>query len=572
MARNMLLKAPCSYGSYYWPLGHRPVQRCGIQDWQIRLQQIAPLPSLIINMTLSRKTSYLAVLIGLLALSAALAIAFGYISVDSWYYIYLAQGIRHGQGCSVNGSYMADYPCGYPSILALTTPVAVSGVMMVTSKLTNFAMLCADVFFVWKASRNLLMATVLVINPITLLIGMYTWSENLELFCFCGTLFALSRLNLQPRNWAFYGLLTGFLVLGCFARYFFAPFAFILFVCAWVVYGRSVALRIFPSFCVAGLVFLAYQKFNLDTTGFATGMPRIPAPEAPFLLIRQFWIAVAGAMLGIGLAGLGLLAPSYKKLIISNDRARTSAQQAANFILLAGLGFLALAFLLRFRTLFDPYNTRTIGYGVVLTLSGCVGRYLYTRDNAVIYPVTCLAISGLICVLFCDGVALPQDFSDLFRSVYQFPAASVSKFKYKGPPLNAVVFFELPSTLDTGNMDNIEEQYYGRNVTLITPISDDNKPETAPSFLHDLDGVDKSRCYFDFTPFESKDDFNAFLSTGTLIDHRFFPKPGEDPMPRKPDYDPGLKAWLLTIVQPGHMVPCAEILARSDSQRLLSAR
>ncbi len=521
----------------------------------------------------SAGSGYMLGVLAILAVSTALAIAFGYISVDSWYYIYLAQGLRHGQGCSVNGSYLADYPCGYPAVLALTAPVTTSGVLMVTSKLTNLAMLCADVFFVWKASHNRLMTTLFVINPITLLIGMYTWSENLELFCFCGTLFAVSRLSLQPRNWAFYGLLTGFLVLGCFARYFFAPFAFILFVCTWVVYGRGLALRTFPCFCVAGVVFLAYQKFNLDMTGFATGMPRIPAPEAPLLLVRQFWIAVAGCALGVGLAGLGLLAPSYKKLMISNDKARTAAQQAANFILLAGLGFLALAFLLRFRTLFDPYNTRTLGYGVVLTLTGLVGRYMCTRDNADIYPVRCLAICGLICVLFCDGRALPQDFADLFQSGYQFPAASVADLQYKGPPLDVAVYFQLPaSTLDTGNVDNIEEQYYGRDVTLITPTSDDDKPETAPSFLHDLDGLETSRCYFDFTPFASRDDFKAFLSTGTLIDHRFFPKPGEDPMPRKPDYDPGLKAWLLSVVQPGRMVPCAEILARPDSQKLLSAR
>ena len=58
-------------------------------------------------MSLNSKTLYLAAVAAILALSSGLAIAFGYISVDSWYYIFLADSLRHGQGCSLNGIYMA---------------------------------------------------------------------------------------------------------------------------------------------------------------------------------------------------------------------------------------------------------------------------------------------------------------------------------------------------------------------------------------------------------------------------------------------------------------------------------
>ncbi|WP_349321892.1 hypothetical protein [Asticcacaulis sp. MM231] len=514
-------------------------------------------------MSIKSKTLYLATIAAILALSMGLAIAFGYISVDSWYYIFLADSLRHGQGCSLNGTYLAVYPCGYPTMLALTAPVADPAFLMVSSKLTNFLLLAASFLFVYKASRNLLIATLIVINPVTLLIGMYTWSENLLLFCVCGTFFALSLIHTHPRKWAFYGLLALFLVLGCFARYFFAPFAFILFICTWLAYGRTTALRTLACFGIAGVVFLAYQAFNHHMTGYGTGMPRITAPEAKLLLIRQFVLAVAGCALGI-IAVIAVLAgASWNRLSLSREK----TSPAVTFVLLAGLGFLALAFVLRFRTQFDPYNVRTIGYGVVLTLAGLAGRYIRWRTDEP-PKIWALIACGLACVIFCDGLSIPQDLSDL-RTGYQFPAASVSDLIYQGPPLATVVYFQLPvSTLDTGNVDNIPQLHYGKNVRLITPMSDTDKPETAPSFLHDLDDVPPKGCVFDFTAFASVREFDTFLSSRTLTDHRFWLFGGTTQTLSKPDYDPGLKAWLLDIIQPGRMVSCRDILSLPASRRI----
>ncbi|ESQ93857.1 hypothetical protein [Asticcacaulis benevestitus] len=514
-------------------------------------------------MSINSKTLYLAAVAAILALSMGLAIAFGYISVDSWYYIFLADSLRHGQGCSLNGTYLAVYPCGYPTMLALTAPVADPAFLMVSSKLTNFLLLAASFVFVYKASRNLLMATLIVINPVTLLIGMYTWSENLLLFCVCGTFFAISLIHTHPRKWAFYGLLALFLVLGCFARYIFAPFAFILFICTWLAYGRATALRTLACFAIAGVVFLGYQAFNHHMTGYGTGMPRIAAPEAKLLLIRQFIIAVAGCAFGIIAVIVVLAGASWNRLSLSREK----TSPAVTFVLLAGLGFLALAFVLRFRTQFDPYNVRTIGYGVVLTLAGLAGRYIRWRKDEP-PKIWALLACGLACVIFCDGLSIPQDLSDL-RTGYQFPAASVSDLIYKGPPLATVVYFQLPaSALDTGNVDNIPQLHYGKSVRLITPMSDTDKPETAASFLHDLDDVPPQGCVFDFTAFASVRDFDTFLSSRTLMDHRFSLFGGAPQTLSKPDYDPGLKAWLIDIIQAGRMVPCRDILSLPSSRRI----
>ena len=118
---------------------------------------------------------------------------------------------------------------------------------------------------------------------------------------------------------------------------FFSPFAFLLFVATWLVYGRRVAWRVFPAFCAAGAVYLAYQGVNWAVTGYATGMPRHAAPEAPLLLIRQFLTAFgwSGLKLAIAAALLCGLARCAR-------RREDEDRRAATLVLMAGLAFLAL--------------------------------------------------------------------------------------------------------------------------------------------------------------------------------------------------------------------------------------
>ncbi|MGZ3305025.1 MAG: hypothetical protein ACXU8U_04110, partial [Asticcacaulis sp.] len=161
--------------------------------------------------------AYLGAVAAVMVLAAATAIVFGYLSPDSWYYILIAQGLRTGHGCAMYGKYLAVYPCGYPAVLALTAPLSNLAAFMVSSKIANLLLLSGSFFLTWKASRNIIVATVVVLNPITLLIFLYTWSENLELFCTCGIAYSLSRLNegAMRRDYVWLGL---FLLLGVFCR------------------------------------------------------------------------------------------------------------------------------------------------------------------------------------------------------------------------------------------------------------------------------------------------------------------------------------------------------------------
>jgi hypothetical protein len=509
---------------------------------------------------------YLITVTSLLAVMALMAVLFGYISVDSWYYMLLAQALRHGQGCSLHGEYSAVYPCGYPAILALTAPIATPAAMMISSKITNLILLAASFWFVLKASRHVFMAALIVLNPVTLIIGMYTWSENLLLFCFCGTVFAISQIHADNRKWASYILLTGFLILGCSARYIFGPFAFLLFLCVWPAFGRQTALRVFPCFCVAGVAFIAWQVFNHEITGFATGMPRVPAPEAPLLLIRQFLIALGVNGLGILIAAMLLTGISFRQL--SRVRSGESARPAALFITLAGLSFLALAFALRLRTQFDPYNTRTIGYGIVLTIAGLVGLCVHIRKQdgmarpATLWPVLAMCAATVFSLAYADNGALVQSIADSFDD-FQFPATSLAALKSAGPPADVVVYFQLPVPgLDSANVDNIGEVYYGNNVTLLTPAQgEDGLPETPAALLGQVRGLADKRCYFDFTPFATASDLQTYLASGTLIDRRLVDGAWQDI--ERPNLEPHMRTWLARIFQPGRLVPCRDILTHT---------
>jgi len=518
--------------------------------------------------------TYVAVLAVFLCLTAGLAMAFGYISVDSWYYMLLAQSLRAGHPLQLHYAYLAVYPLGYPALLALTAPLARPEVMMITAKLVNVALLAADVLLIWRASKHLLMATLIALNPVSLMIAMYSWSENLELFAICAALYLIVRLSEGPDRGRLV-LLGLALIVGVFSRYFFSPFAFLLFIAGLAVYGRKLAWRVFPAFCAAGAVYIAYQAINYALTGYPTGMPRNPAPEAPLLLVREFLTAlgwnglkvVIAAGLLAGIAYLGGRGTGGDRTGENNPGGETAQEaaprKAADLLLLAGLAFLALAFFLRFRTFFDPYNTRTLGYGVVLTAAGLIGRHVPAGNAAGRWPVATLIACGLFSVVFADDFNIPQDIHDLITDPddYSFPATSLAQLRGH-PPADAdlVVAFRLPVTnLDATNVDNVPEVFYGPDVDTIAPLGGpDNPPEHVPAFLARLADMDDRACYVDFTPFPSLTDFNTYLNAQALIDRRWSWRDFRYHKVKTGILAPDMRAWLRQAFVPGRYVPCGQ--------------
>ncbi len=522
-----------------------------------------------LNEALDRPRIFIAAAALILVLTAACGILFGYISPDSWYYIMLAQHLRTGLGCTMHGVYAATYPCGYPTAIALTAPHLTLAGLMISSKVTNLLLLGASFTFVWKGSDNPLMAAAAILNPIVLLIGLYTWSENLLLFCATGVFFAVSRIAREGR-WPDQVLLGVILVIGCFARYFFGPFALILFGGTWIAYGRTTALKALPAFCVAGAVFLGYHTVNQLLTGFGTGMPRVPAPETLFLTISNFIQASAAILAMLALSVVLLVVFAWP---LARPSRQATTDPASLFLILAGSGFLVLAFVLRARTLFDPFGVRTIGYGIVLLVAGLVGQYVHWRSENR-YPVIAVLVSGLVSLTFADGTAIPDMVGGMTRGDYAFPASELKGLTYKGPPADVIVYFQLPDpNIQTGTIDTIEDLYYGPKITLLSPrAGPDNTPQTVGDFIRQFEGEENKRCYVDFTPFASLDDFHGYLDSTTQTDTSFSLIPGLSQTKTKPNLDPGVRAYLTAIFQPGQMVPCARILALPQTQALLHHR
>jgi hypothetical protein len=504
-------------------------------------------------------------------LTTAFAIVFGYLSPDSWFYIMIAEGLRHGRGCAMHGAYLGVYPCGYPMALALTAPAADHSTFMVSSKITNLLLLTGSFVFTWKASRNILVASVVALNPITLLIAMYTWSENLELFCTCGVFYALAQLNEERHPWRDHVLLGLFLTIGCFTRYFFGPFAFLLFVATWLTHGRRLALRALPAFAAAGVAYLGYQGFNLLMTGYPTGMPRVPAPETPYYLVKTFIAAFAHDAFNALIALALLLGLAWPLTFYTRVKAEPARHAAALLILYAGIAFVGLAFILRARTLFDPFDTRTTGFGIVFILAGLVGRFVRLKYDSR-WPAWAVLASGLFSAFYADDSSIPDALPTLTNGHWAFAAAHVPDLLYHGPKTDVMVTFDIPPVPDRfWNVERVKQVYYG-DITLISPaLAPDITPDTPKTFLAKLDIVGKRSCHFDFTPYATRDDFQTYLGSTTPVDESFTVG-GTPKITYRPNWDPALQRYLMAVVQPGKLVPCADILALPVTKAALAGQ
>ncbi|MFN3807398.1 hypothetical protein, partial [Asticcacaulis sp.] len=418
------------------------------------------------------------------------------------------------------------------------------------------------------ALRHRLAAAFVVLNPITLHLFMYTWSENLLLLCVCATFLALTRLTEDPTSRKWMALLVVGLIVGCFARYFFGPFAFILFLVAGAVYGRRLAIRVLPAFAVAGLVYLAYQHVNTALTGYPTGMPRLPAPESPTLLVRMFlgagaelgWTLVIPLLLAIGL--------SWRQIRFERTAPPDAPARAAVFLLLAGAGFLLLGFVLRASTYYDSYDERTLGFGVVFVVAGLIARFVHLRRPQS-WPVLAVLGLALFSPLYADEDSIPQGLAQLRDGHYRFAPATLSAFQRQGPPVDTVVSFALPATpADLWNVDHIRQFYYGGTTRLISPdLAPDAVPETAGAFVNRVRQAASGRCFVDFAAFPDRDRFDLYLNVTIPTDQPLF----GGPLKAKPRMDPALKTYLSGIFQPGAFLPCAEVLALPQSQAIPEA-
>ncbi len=504
---------------------------------------------------MNKKRPYFLLVFSILLVVSCLAIPFGFVSEDSWNYLYLARSIRTGQGCAIDGQYFAVFPCGYPLLLALTAPSADMVNLLISSKFTNLLLLTASLWLVAKEIRNAVFLTALFVNPVTLHIFEWTWSENLFLFSCCATFFCISRLargEHPSRHLMGLGLA---LLLGCSSRYFFAPYCVVIFLATYLAYGRHVALKALPAFMLAGVFFLGYQYFNQRMTGFATGMVRTPAPETWAYLTSNFVWAFAKLTLLVLMAMLVFYGMARKHIerpthaVISTD-----AKRAYIFWGLLGLGYLLLAYVLRLRTFFDLFGPRTLGYGVVFLWAAVAAWVLRLKDQQ-IYPVWALLACGMFSFVFSQAPVFPALTHAWLHGMQQTPVQAMINYRDSNADFDTVFMFtdSVPATYIAKRGD----VYPKAGVEVIqTAIGSSEKTRSLADFTQLLHTHTKGRCVLDFSHFSSRADFDAWLEQQQVSSIQLSRQPWRPQMVSTQAFAQDLKDHLKQVFQPGQLVPC----------------
>jgi len=517
----------------------------------------------------ARAAYYIAVLfvLGVAALAAA---AYGFLTVDSWNYLHLAQALRNGQGCSVDGAYFAIFPCGYPLAIALTAPSHDIASLIVSSKATNLVLAFGGFWLLAKTFRHPLVPVLVMLNPLTLALYQYTWSENLSLFAFCGAMYAMSRIHCSATRYRHVALLAVFLIVGCSSRYFFAPFAAAMFASAAFAYGKRSAMTALPAFVAAALFFVGYQKFNVDLTGFGTGIPRIPAPETFGFLLLKFvlqlakesaWFVLAAALL-LWLARKHWTPVDSMRGMLRNSglTAPTAEVRAARFLLYCGVGFLLLTFYLRTKTQYDLYSPRTVSYGLIFVAAASIGLLtrIEPRRGWPAWPVACYGVFALVVA---QDLLLPFQLKDSLTNGYVYAPHVLSR--YHSAPTEAALIVTLQVPDLTPMVDGFNSLYYPKGKTIL-------EINSAPYHVQDTLADLKARiastahagsCVIDYTRFHTRQQLQDYVDQTYPVEFSFAPLAAQrwrapDTI-QQPDFDPSVKAYLLEMFRPGQYVPCA---------------
>jgi hypothetical protein len=489
----------------------------------------------------------------LLLIAALFAAATGFTTPDSWHYLLLAQSIRHGLGCTEQGAYYAIFPCGYPLVLALVAPATDIATLLVSSKIANLALLFFAFVLLVRSPVGALASVLVVLNPVSIHIYQYTWSENLFLFALAASMWAVANIHLDRNLLRNGALLALFLITGCASRYFFGPFAVVMFVSIALTHGRRTALRVLPAFVAAAIFFVGYQAFNVMKTGFGTGMARIPAPETASLLGYAFVYEVAQNAASIGAAALVLLLLARARpLRWSRLAPSTSAARSQCFLVLAGLGYLLLQFALRALTQYDPFSTRTIGYGLVFLLAGMAGLLLRPHDGLPLYAVVPY---GILTILIAQGPSYALHPAALFDR--HFDSALRDLQRYRSPPTNADLIVNLFLPRVNPTMEGTSWIYYPSDKKIVTPKGAPyTAPETFAAFRARVLAQHPHSCVLDFTSFPAADVLNYYSEDAFPVDIRFGSNLASPELTWRYRLDPTFRAYLRSRFRPGRYVDC----------------
>lgn len=500
-------------------------------------------------------------LIIVLLASAIYSSLLGYVSPDSWKYLKLAQSILHGEGCSIRGDYFAVFPCGYPITLAMSAFSTNLETILLISKFTNVLLLFLSFLLLSRLLINSWAPFLVVIAPSSLLLSHYTWSENLFLFSLCLTLFCFNSIAEENRL-SKQIILISALIMGIASRYFFAPYAFLLWISVFVIYGRKVALQTLPALLIAGLFFIAYYAFNQYQTGFGTGMQRLATTESLLYLFVNFVIAIFTELWKFLLIFVVFLFLSRKSLNLDLSKKSFSLNnRPILMIALAGVSFLILTFALRAHTQIEMYSPRTIAYGVTLLIVG-IGSLFVKFKIGKGFTFNAVILVGFLSLYLSDHLNFNYIFHGMTFENYNFKSVTTNiknyKAKFYDDKVDAVVTFYVPEISQSVARD--AEQYYGSSTELFFPYKGPRWiPETLTEFKMRLSPYIHKNCVVDFTNFENMESFKKVIYSKTIIDYRFNMNSFSTENIGVLKYDRELADFFSMQFKPAALIPCSEL-------------
>ncbi len=507
-------------------------------------------------------STFVAVLIVAVA-CAAYAALFGFVSPDSWYYVQIARSLRLGEGCSVEGHYFAVFPCGYPGALALLTPSTDFATIILFSKVVNAGMLLAS-FACLRAFVGVgWVAAFIVIAPATLLNATYTWSENLFLLSTSLVLLLLKRLNRSPGIGGV-TLLAMALLIGVSSRYYFAPYAFALWLGVLVLYGRQTALWSLPAFAVAAAGYVAYSWFNMALTGFATGTERYASAESLMFLISHFLWKIGTLDLFSTLAVLATMMLLARRALQWQPipQAVRGASREMRLIVWAGGTFLLLAFILRLQAQYQLFNTRTIGPGLVLLVGGLAGMMVREAPGRKV-PAIAIVAAGILSLLIAHWPTIPTEIRTVTSGNYRSVPHLIEDYarRFKDRPYDTIVPFSIPTVSPFISFN--AELYYGTGTKFINPETNpganaDTEMTMAAKLAHFPEGA----CGIDFTPYEARAQLQEILDSTYDLDYSVRVKTGQVERKKMRVFDAGLAQYILDRFVPGVVVDCRQMFPK----------
>ena len=484
---------------------------------------------------------------------------FGFLSQDSWKYIYLVQSIEEGKLCSINNKYFAVFPCGYPFIISIFNFSNNIETIIITSKFVNFILIFASYLILKKTFHSKSPIPILIIlSPITLKILLSTWSENLFLLSTILTLFSIKKVDECNKN-LFKLLLFFSLILGISSRYFFVPFSILIFFSAIFVYGKIIIPRILPSFLLSGIFFLFYFILNFKITGFGFGMERVPAPESIFYLLVNFLKSSIPQLTSILIVILFFHFFSNTKIrkIIFKGLFIDKNTLMLFFI---GASFLTLSLMLRMHTQFDLFGTRTLGYGFVFIMVALYANLIilcdFRKKFIVLFLLGCLSLTGSVSKYLHTQLSFLLNNENqslnflLFRQLHEYKTRSNIK-NYKN-----VIALSIPpvSELISGN----PIYYYGKDTNFYMPPAIPYfKPIALEDFIDHLSQL-KGSCVIDFSEFTLIEDLKKKMNTNYIINYNF--KSSSEKYIEIPIYENNFSKFMINLFnyQNKKMIECED--------------